>query len=543
MGDITFFSLPKIPKQVDISDLHAGLLITKEQLTYLINNPNFASERRYTKSETGLPYGVIRHDGMFYVIYKGSKHQKALGEGLRGSAKIVQCVGSASQTPNSEVEGVTGSFYALKLTSRVADVPNEYNALKIVKQTTTSPLGLRHSKKHEAQAPAANAENLQNQGQIIMHLIGGMSLQTFLMLEESHVLNEIMRQEEENENAVLTSANFLMHPALRMQLCISILEAINELHTKYDLVHRDIHTGNILLDRAKQKAFLIDYGMAVKMAPNAKAKLEGASSYAPEYQCILEKHPERVEKVKELEKKLQNLPKNNQGMRKLFQDEIDLVKKDWAYHLEVNVSVAAEAYTAAFACAALNYLDYQDDNHKTYLYQELVDNDETLYLPALPQKQHEAMLAILQRLACDNPVQRCSFKVAINQMKMVLANYIKDHNAQLKAAVVNVQDYLQLDGAQKQAFIESAQQFDEVWLIDTDSAHRKDSLTTYCQVKREIGLAAESGRLGVTVGDIVVTGLPDANKLVEGLEREIKNRPVPVVCERLVPQAMLRFAR
>lgn len=83
-------------------------------------------------------------------------------------------------------------------------------------------------------------------------------------------------------DALTEGPSFSIHQALK--LIVQILDALAHVHTDPQLryIHRDVKPANILLDRARQNAFLGDWGSAARIEPDGTvAGIEGTPLYTP----------------------------------------------------------------------------------------------------------------------------------------------------------------------------------------------------------------------------------------------------------------------
>lgn len=293
-GTVVERDIPYIPTKLDVNDLRLDesgelTLLTEEQQRLIDTLPELQEDRRYSKkeiteafrkyqsdhpnennsnnnandnSELTMPYTMIRYRGTPVFVYKKEiekdgkkKNVGVLGEGSFGAVKLI--LGN-------------GRLHTLKLqTKNIENAKEEYELLTKLGITNKKPLSERTTK-----------ENL-NQYSIMMRLAPGITI-------------EGLKDKEGKEGT------FLISPALRLQLAIEVLRAIDKLHKEHGVLHRDLKDANIIIDVVNQRVELIDFGLAAEMNEEGKVQgtLKGSPvAYSPQLRAVAQQYSAEEKKT------------------------------------------------------------------------------------------------------------------------------------------------------------------------------------------------------------------------------------------------------
>lgn len=252
---ITVHQLPAIPTQVDIDDLgdNGKLLTNADILSISADLARFEAEsyplpppHRYTKrSFRGRSnYGIAYINQTPYAIYKGIKHNKQLGAGKFGRAKLAQNL-------------ITGEWIAYKIqvvgkhfsgtSTREIDIDREYRHMKDMQISRMEPHNNISYRKEERQYNFAMAFAY---GAPLHHIT----------VSPRYTRKKI---------------------TFWLRLIIAALEATHQLHTTHRKIHRDLKPDNIIFNPENLLATLVDFGFTINMsaAEITTGKLAGAPLY------------------------------------------------------------------------------------------------------------------------------------------------------------------------------------------------------------------------------------------------------------------------
>lgn len=219
--------IPFIPAKVDIADVidTGGRLIAQEDIASVKAAIKFLKQGldgRYSKKDLETKFSIAKIDGQYYAIYKGAKHDKHLGKGSFGTAKLVQNIDDGTWAVMKTIVNTDG-------TSNKYAIEREVTQLKFVHHFLGQPpTRVSESKKAE-------------QDIIIMKLAPGLPVDI------------IVKNKKRN-----------MPPVKWLDMALGISRAVSDLLDK-GVLHRDIKPANILFDPATGIVTIIDYGLGRKI--------------------------------------------------------------------------------------------------------------------------------------------------------------------------------------------------------------------------------------------------------------------------------------
>lgn len=231
----------KVPSEVSFQDVNAdGSLTTASEMKTV----NDAIERikkqqkleekkgylRFSKKDLGSTYGQIQEsEEKTYSVYKGSKHNKALGKGGYGKVKLLQC-------------NETKEWYTLKVPFKTAkqveqSAKAESSQLNSVGMTQTKEVITRIRTGTNPQKHSSGSANVN----IIMNYIPGKNLLDYIADKKMNL--------SEREC---------------FEIATGMINAIIELH-KQNKIHCDIKLENFIYDFKTGKVSYIDVGSVVDL--------------------------------------------------------------------------------------------------------------------------------------------------------------------------------------------------------------------------------------------------------------------------------------
>ncbi|MDR3492386.1 MAG: protein kinase family protein [Gammaproteobacteria bacterium] len=203
------------------------------KLTKLINNYLNQSNEQHVE----IPYRILKVKSekveydKYYAVDKGVKSGKALGAGAEGAVKRI-------------VDLDTGEEYALKVVKLRDDHDDrgmeEWEAnyqFEIMKK-----IGVAHAVQLNKSISNDDMKERATKRYMIMTLAKGKNLNTLL---RDHVDEKI---------------HVSIHEWIK--ICLSALEAENELYNNMGVLHRDIKLENLIYDPVSEKVTLVDFGCA-----------------------------------------------------------------------------------------------------------------------------------------------------------------------------------------------------------------------------------------------------------------------------------------
>lgn len=264
--------IPDIVKsKVNKIDLHEGMLLTPDDIyharQWLEQNQdkkNIRKDRTYSyigedgeKVKFKLPLSVMKStDGEIYALYLGGKHNTELGAGVFSSVKLGQNLSTAD-------------WVAIKTQRHheaddIKDIKYEESILAKVQQALGD------------QSLDAKNNALKKKEIIVMPLLAGTAFENNQVTFRKQVL-EISDIEDPHQrsNKIVESALFSINASR------SLFQNIDKLH-KNNILHRDLHPGNILVDK-NGAVTIIDYGNSVLAnSPESKSLTtrKGTGTYA-----------------------------------------------------------------------------------------------------------------------------------------------------------------------------------------------------------------------------------------------------------------------
>ena len=216
-------AIPYLPLQVDAADLQPdGRLLNESHIHSIkeqLKDEPLDSFKKHKKAILKTPYSVIQGPKNF-VIYKGAKCNKALGNGVFGKAKLIQDMTTGKW---SVVKAIFPNNFSPSTTDKMAQI--ESTLLNIVHGTENSFLYSHQSIKY--------GKTVNN---LVMPFIKG------------------TRFSEQPPVSFIRSLHFT----------IDLLKNIHFLHEK-NILHMDIGEHNVLCDSAARKLHLIDFGLSRQM--------------------------------------------------------------------------------------------------------------------------------------------------------------------------------------------------------------------------------------------------------------------------------------
>lgn len=490
--------IPYIHPMVALEDLHPnGCLLSDEQIQQLkLILPNL-HRRRSTKVEvmallskhvrpgTKWPYAIYKQEHEIYIVYKGVKHDKHLGEGAHGTVKLVQRLSDKQ-------------FFVLKLqTENLADAINEFTLLRKIGETAhQNPIKHRNAKDKEDESV------VHEQYSIIMKLARGRDILDVTSKEAASV------GQDADGNLIIMPG---MPPLLRLQLVLSMLEKLDDLHRRQHIIHRDLQPRNIIVDRIGQQAYLIDYGLALEM--NSPRSLRGS-------QRRLSGSTRNL--ANELRKRIPEAvaaANFSEDQKPLFtydeSSEMNGIGITIAYFLHVidepPLNLPITEWQGSYIVGARHAATNVGTENETEAY---ISN-------VLPQPVMDKMVAFLHSTTAEDPKKRISFAVAIkylaemiNELKMVEANHIP-------VCIVDVADIR--TAAELALAIPSIKSTGagEVWLIDSTGFLVNDR--TLQLLKRQMEEA------DLHVGDKYFAG-SDIEALKKAVQAHLATRSIPSSC-------------
>lgn len=84
--------------------------------------------------------------------------------------------------------------------------------------------------------------------------------------------------------ALIADHRFSLHESI--QIISDVLDALEHVHSRHGYVHRDIKTDNILLDDARERGFLTDFGLAGSLSPSGTAQAVLATYHYLAPECV-----------------------------------------------------------------------------------------------------------------------------------------------------------------------------------------------------------------------------------------------------------------
>jgi len=227
-----------IPPDVDVDALQSnGNLFDARYLQAIEDGLSCFREGRYSKSMFDVAYGINKGANTIYGIYRDNKldQQYELGFGVFGTSKLI----------HDEKNNI---WYVMKTESLssefVADqYLNEYRSLKI--------LGLAPELYRIRERPFKG-----DKVNIIMQHAAGISLADFI---------ELRNLSETNESK--------FPKLILLELVIGLLKRAKQIYDA-GIIHRDLKPEHVIIDFARGKLAIIDFGHSIQRKKNADGNFE-----------------------------------------------------------------------------------------------------------------------------------------------------------------------------------------------------------------------------------------------------------------------------
>lgn len=511
-SEVSIQAIPYVPAQVDLADLSAsGSLLSDEQQSALLAIKGELEERRYTKDEINalladkkikLPYGVINHEGELYVVYLGAKHEKHLGKGEHGKAKLAQRISDKQ-------------FFVLKLTSQLEEAIAEFKVLKDTGQTPqTKPIADRAV----VRTAKSGKPEAQSQALMLMNLATGKDMYHFIDQELGYAYDD------ETTGAQIIPN--MMSPALRLQLVLDTVNKVNDLHLTKHYLHRDLQPGNILLDMVAQQARLVDFGQAIAIAPLNRLtrsasgrELKGSTAnYSPE------------------------LRRQIPLFRSLSSRSIQAAQEEFP---EVTYNEATEMYAVGITIAKFLHLlnpvpdelEHKPEEWGNYVMtgdeaQQLIIEDDSAKgtlistIHALPEDIALRMIDLIHKMTEHDPKKRIKFRDAMVELEQMLKELNEKHAIQV--GILDLADGCDAEALQAKLNDAFQQGVTEIIFINSGKTAITDNellqAQRYCEQQ------------GYYVGDQCFNGR-NPDKLEDAVQQHLASRPVRSQVTKLVPVA------
>ncbi len=411
-----------VPSRVDVADLSPdGSLLSADQRQQLeAALPGLKENRRYTKSELrellggDWPYGLIKQDANFYIVYKGVKHDRALGAGAHGKVKLVQHLADKK-------------FYALKLQSDKEASDREFAILFKVRETPqTGPIMDRKTKAGD------------DQYLILMKLAPGMDFSKIVNAEIDGAYDD------DDGNQIVEG---VIPALLRLQLAFDALNRVDKLHLARYIMHRDLQPGNMVADVVNQTTRLIDYGLAIAMKQGDELK---RSASERSLRGSTELHSPRLRRL---------LPVVKQA----------ITENDERLMPDIEYNEATEMYAMGITFA--NFFHLESGEEEAPIVSDEYADAFLQFTHILPPEEYRSVLNLVRKMTDKDEKKVIKFADAMEEMKAII-DALKLKQPPLKAGIIDIA------GSAEQGFLETTlasigeNEVGEVWLVDSSKSHR-----------------------------------------------------------------------
>jgi len=391
-------------------------------------------------------YSVIVYDGRYYAVYEGMEKSGHAGAGTFGVVKHAQDLetGEWVVVKNISEKHKVDKAEAAR-TRKLDEIKNESEG-ELAKLTKAGKALLDKNKHPQTKKlPQRTTGKKGEQFAVMMQAARGVDL-----LKYRERLQEKKRP---------------LHPVYCLDLIRKMCIAIDDVHNKDKLIHRDIKLENLRYDPAKKTVTAIDFGLAIDItdAPNHHDISGTPMTIAPET------------------------------------------------YAGKGYSTKSDAFSLG-ATIADTYDFLLLDNDNPYKASTLDSIDNPRFVKIVPDLEtRKQIYKLCEDLMKTNPDDRITLKEAIQRLEEI-ENRISHP---IKVALVDVQDYKKLDKAGKNAMLANiANNYDEVLLIDTS---KDDSRINRLELMRDLQSH------GVEVSDNVYPGAT-ADEINSKIQDEYKDK-------------------
>lgn len=501
-------SIPYVPKQVELDDLHKenGKLLSNAEILRIQGHKASQTSGIYDKTAFNVAYDIIAHEGHLWAIYK-EDGAHALGSGSFGQVLLAQDL-------------QTGQFYALK--KQQIEKGNDYrlNAIKaefdILKDLGEVPYQSdlpvqefaievpleseeeEEEKEEKEEEKSTTTEQLELT--VLMELIKGFSIES-LTDKEDEILNEKIAEADEQGIEITKEMlpSPLVSPLMRIQMAIAAIKA-EIVVQEAGYLHRDASPGNIIFDPATQTAKMIDFGHSRKLTDGiCQSGIQGPTVGLP------------LEIRAELAKLLNSIDEGD------IYNPTDLIFND-----------ATESYTVAVTLSVLFGLfepfdgDVRQWENRAPIIASTDHPSFEWNTCGLEGKQMERILNMLLAMSSDVK-ERMSMRDGLVILEALRAELIAE-GKKINTGVLDMTNCLDEEG---NIFPEYAQglkgrQVEEVWLISS-SKHPVNDVDT-------LKVARQLEAMGFRVGDKVYIG-KHTDLAKTKLEQHLSKRSLPSDCD------------
>ncbi len=411
--------IPSLHTNVDFHHLKEnGKLLSDENINLIRKELAGAPDGRYGKKTllsygigpvdeysnvVKFEYGIVKKGNKYFAVYEGAEKGRALGAGGFGMVKLAQDLDTG-----------------------------EWDTIKIMKkEEDRSRASLHRAGNREArnlskvdQYKAGYLRERKDQVEIVMTLADGVPADA-LIEKKMSTLN-------------------------RLDICIGMLERIQDLHENHQILHRDIKPNNIMHDFVNRKTTLIDFGLAEIGEKNKNDELEVLAPWCGTPGFIA--------------------PEIKEGSNKNIYNE-----KTEVYAL--GMSLAEEL---GFSIHSRN--EYGEDVfYGDEGYERFLDNIKD---PITAEK----MLGLIKKMVDPNPDTRITLSAASNEIQKIRTKYYEEGHLHILSkinnlAYVDINDYKNSSDAMKRNILLALMAVDVVHLIDTGGKSKPED---QMQIKHEL---------------------------------------------------------
>lgn len=418
---VSFSKIHFIPTEVGLEDIDSQTLslFSAEEIEHI--KKTYTKSGVYRKKDTKLKYNIVNDGEDLYAIYSGYQQHKILNN------KLGKALGY-----NEYTDAVVK--HALKLHANLATNSHAWLIDKV--QNVVNGFQEKKGRKELFILKKKGGVVLNSKDEPVTFRKESKSIHR---KTRTHLLQHHIKELDVFD---LVDKNIKMTPVLWLEVARKMIAAIDELHTKFQILHGDIKLENVRYDRATGKIELIDFDSSLIMTSGVAF-------------CDF-----------------------RFGTVGYCSPEVEFNQSDYLYNSAIDMYSAGVSIGLMLQAGDL----YEQGLTCSFQIDEKIKEDHLLFKPS-QQEVINKFFELIAGLTDKNPETRFDAKKAM-QLIVEIEQKLDVDQRTVKIGLLNVKEYLALTTShEKLTFARKLSNLDRIYLAD--SSKNEDPLF-YIKIKREL---------------------------------------------------------